>query len=285
VLPPRPRLLAIAVGAAALLIVAALAYLLLPQLGAALASDSLDTANLPNAGRIAAGTPVTDIPGLHVTPVAVSGVQVTPIAQPTPVAQATPAQNAPSNSAGPLFEDHFTSNDANWPSDPQGIGLITNGAYRLVTRQAAQFVAVGAPLANVPADVLVHASFRKLGGPAGGGYGIIVRNQDASALDGKTQDGHYYVLEVGDTGDIGIWRRDGDHWVDLQPWQRSDAVKTGIASNDLSVRAVGNTLTLYVNGTPVATRTDATLARGTAGLFVGGDGNQVAVSDFSIQTP
>jgi hypothetical protein len=69
------------------------------------------------------------------------------------------------------------------------------------------------------------------------------------------------------------------------PWQHADAVNTGNNSNDVSVRAVGNTLALSVNGTQVAARTDDTLTSGQAGLFVGGDGNQVAVTHFSIQSP
>jgi hypothetical protein len=69
------------------------------------------------------------------------------------------------------------------------------------------------------------------------------------------------------------------------PWQHADAVKTGNAPNELTVRAVGNRLSLSINGTEVATRSDATFAGGNVGLFVGGDGNQVAVSHFSIQTP
>jgi len=35
----------------------------------------------------------------------------------------------------------------------------------------------------------------------------------------------------------------------------------------------------------VATKTDDTFSAGGVGVFVGGDGNQVAVDRFSIQTP
>jgi hypothetical protein len=148
-----------------------------------------------------------------------------------------------------------------------------------------QFVAIGAPIADVLQDVVVNASFRKLSGPAGGGYGIIVRDQSAATHDGATQDGRYYVLEVGDKGEVGIWRRDGDHWADLLPWQRSDAVKPGTATNELTVRASGNRLSMSVNGTQVVSRTDAAYSSGGVGIFVGGDGNQVAVDRFIVQTP
>jgi hypothetical protein len=155
----------------------------------------------------------------------------------------------------------------------------------MVTRQTGQSATIGAPFANVPADVQVTADFRKLGGPEGGGYGIIVRDQQPGVRDGTSQDGRYYVLEAGDKGEVGIWRREGDHWVDLVPWQHADAVHTGTAQNELTVRAVGNTLTLLVNGTQVAASSDSTLTNGHVGLFVGGDGDQVAVSRFTIQNP
>jgi hypothetical protein len=157
--------------------------------------------------------------------------------------------------------------------------------YQVAARRAGQFVAISAPVDDVPPNVIVSATLHKLGGPAGGGYGIIVRDQGPAAQDGVTQAGRYYVLEVGDKGEVGIWRRESDHWVDLLPWQRSDAVKPGTASNELTVRAIGSTLSLIVNGIEVATRTDAAYASGRIGLFVGGDGNQVALDHFLIQTP
>ncbi len=134
-------------------------------------------------------------------------------------------------------------------------------------------------------DVVVNATFHKLSGPPGGGYGILVRDQAAAPQNGVSQDGRYYVLEVGDNGDVGMWRRDGDHWVDLLPWQPNAAVKPDVASNELSVRAVGTRLSLTVNGTLLATKTDDTFAAGGVGVFVGGDGNQVSVDRFSIHTP
>jgi hypothetical protein len=187
--------------------------------------------------------------------------------------------------AATLFNERFSSNDANWPSSPQGLGQFTSGSYRMATRRIGESAAIDAPFAQVPADVQVTADFQKLGGPDGGGYGIIVRDQQHGARDGSSQDGSYYVLEAGDKGEVGIWRRDGDHWVDLVPWQHADAVRPGSASNELTVRAVGSALSLLVNGTQVATRADSTLASGQVGLFVGGDGNQVAITRFTVQNP
>ena len=209
-----------------------------------------------------------------------------PAAQPAPAKPvAAPASGATQPSAGTLLDERFANNDRNWPSTPLGTAYLTNGSYRVGPNQAGQFVAVGAPIVDVLKDVVINATFHKLSGPPGGGYGIIVRDQAPAPENGTGQDGHYYVLEVGDNGDVGMWRRDGDHWFDLLPWQTNAAVKQGTASNELSVRAVGNRLSLTVNGTLVATKTDDTFAAGGVGVFVGGDGNLVAVDRFSIQTP
>jgi hypothetical protein len=271
----RSSLLVIPIVGIAVVALAVLGYFLLPQPQAA------DPA--PPQATPAATTPPTSEPILE-TPVQVDVVRAA--AQPPPALVPPPAAPAaPAAFSAPVFDEHFTSNDARWPSDPQGATLVTNGMYRITPRQAGQFVGVAAPAISVPADVLVNATFRKLGGPAGGGYGIIVRDQAEPPNDSLSQNGHYYVLEAGDKGEIGIWRRDSDHWVDLLPWQHSDAVKPGTATNELSVRAVGDTLSLVVNGTTVATRSDSTLVGGRAGVFVGGDGNQVAVSRFTIQAP
>ena len=117
-----------------------------------------------------------------------------------------------------MLDERFVNNTRNWPSNAQGTTWLTSGSYRLIPRQATKFVAVGVPLTDVLQDVIVSATFRKLGGtPAGGGFGIIVRDQSPTPLDGVNQGGQYYVLEVGDKGEVGIWRRDVDHWVDLLP--------------------------------------------------------------------
>jgi hypothetical protein len=203
----------------------------------------------------------------------------------TATALTDPPVSSPASPSAVLLNEHFANNDSNWPNDPRSSAWFSDGVYHIEPRQAGRFVAISAPIVNLPGDVVISATFRKLGGPAGGGYGIIVRDQDDGVRDGTTQNGHYYVLEVGDIGEVGMWRREADHWVDLLPWQHSDAVKTGTATNQVTVRAVGNALSLVVNGAPVAIRSDAQFTRGQAGLFVGGDGNQVAVSHFTIKTP
>ena len=131
----------------------------------------------------------------------------------------------------------------------------------------------------------VTGLFRKVGGPSGGGYGLILRDQAPEPRDGQNQLGRYYVFEVGDQGQVGVWLRDGDHWLDLLTWTASEAVRPGAASNELTVTAAGDHLSFVVNGIPVASQTDTVLHRGGAGVFVGGDGNQVAVDRITVSVP
>jgi len=160
-----------------------------------------------------------------------------------------------------------------------------DGAYRFQAHDATHFVAVGVPINQVLTNVVVSATFRKTGGPPGGGYGLIVRDQGPEPRDGVNQQMTAYVVEAGDLGEYGVWRRDGDRWIDLVPWTRSTSVRSGGSPNDLSVRAVGQQLTFTVNGADLATIQDTALATGGVGVFVGGDNNEVALDHFSAQLP
>src|SRR5919199_2041298 len=169
-----------------------------------------------------------------------------------------------------------------WPNDPGATAWLASDGYHLFARAFERFVGVGI-VAQPVANVRIAATFHKTGGPAGGGYGIILRDQTPDARDGVNQAGRYDVLEVDDTGKVGIWRREQDHWVDLVPWTASAAVHTGEGENELLVTAKDDQLTLSVNGVTVATASDPTLAAGGVGVFVGGDQNQAVLTHLSVQ--
>jgi hypothetical protein len=181
-------------------------------------------------------------------------------------------------------DEAFTSAPEGWPNTTQGPARYANGIYQLTPKVSGQFVAINAPLAGPVRDVSVSGRFHKAGGPAGGGYGLIVNDQHPDLRDGVNQGGRFVVLEVGDEGTVGVWQREQDRWVDLLVWTANPAVHTGTASNDLTVRAHGKQLTFVVNGAQVAQVTTE-LADGRVGVFVGGDGNQIVLERFAVQSP
>jgi hypothetical protein len=184
----------------------------------------------------------------------------------------------------PVSDQTFTSKQPGWTENGDLVHWA-DGAYHLNANNATRFVAVDANDGTPLGAVAVAASFRKVGGPPGGGYGLILRDQSNSPLNGDNQTGAFYVAEAGDRGEVGIWRRDGDKWIDLVPWTPSTAVRPGGSSNMLVFAAGGDQLSFIVNGTTVATVNDDTLPTGRVGVFVGGDGNQVALDRFTVGQP
>jgi hypothetical protein len=249
-----------------------------------------------NSGGLAAQTPA--VAGAQVsTPqrAATSAATVRPTVAPTAALPPTAGARPPAPTAAPqpgalatgaaLLDVRFVSGAGQgWLDNPPFAGW-TDGAYRLQASQPARFVAVGSPSASLPSDIVVSGTFRKTGGPPGGGYGLIIRDQGPSPRDGVNQTMYAYVLETGDLGEFGIWRRDGDHWVDLMPWMRSSSVRPGGSPNELSVRAIGDRMTFVINGTQVASVQDNALPTGGVGVFVGGDYNEVALDRFTVQVP
>jgi hypothetical protein len=182
-----------------------------------------------------------------------------------------------------VLDERFDGDRLDWPNDPRGEARRVEGGYRLTPRVENHIVAIGAPLGSTLRDVLVAATFRKLGGPSGGAYGLLLRDRGPGPRDGRNQAGRYYAAQVDDRGDVGIWRREQDRWFELVPWTRSATVRPGEATNDVSFEIVGARLTLVVNGQPAASAHDAVLDHGGVGLCVVGNGNDVLVERFVVR--
>jgi hypothetical protein len=173
-------------------------------------------------------------------------------------AEADPSSTEPSWQT--LIEENFSTRPLTWPDNRDATAWFDDAGYRLFAREPGQFAAVGAPLAEDQRDVVVSGTFRKVGGPPGGGYGLVVRDHGPGPRDGINQAGHFYVFGVNDRGEIAVGRWEMDHWIQLLPWTRSSAVRRGALSNELMVGALGGRMTFLVNGTEVATLTDPPFA-------------------------
>ncbi|HEV7665748.1 MAG TPA: hypothetical protein VGQ62_19615, partial [Chloroflexota bacterium] len=184
-----------------------------------------------------------------------------------------------------IFAERFVTPLSGWPHDPGGNAWFADGAYRLFARQPGRFVAAGVPLRETVGDAVLTAQFHKVGGPLGGGYGLIVRAQgDAAERDSRSQSGQYLVVEIGDQGDVGIWQREGTRWIDIVPWSHSDAVRVGREPNTMTVTTRNSTIGLAVNGLQIVDVPYSGLpSSGGVGVFVGGDLNEVALEWLRIE--
>ena len=289
---PRLRFDTVAVPSASpwatlrpLLVPAAAAVILFGGIG--LVRGAVDRGS---SGLAADGVEPTPVPSLvsetpaTLVPFAAGRVELDP-APSRPALTAIMPSPVPADQLRVVLDERFATNEHGWLNVPGGTAWVADGVYHLFARQAGRFVAVGVPDTLALTDVVLSASFRKTGGPAGGGYGLIVRDQATAPRDGQSQAGPFYVFEVGDKGELGVWLRDGDRWIDLLPWTPSDAIHPGTATNELTVSAIGDRLSFLINGIPVASQLDPVLRHGAAGIFVGGDSNQVTVERLTVRVP
>jgi hypothetical protein len=198
----------------------------------------------------------------------------------------TPAVVATAGGLRTVLDERFTSPSSVWPDNPRGAAWFGTGGYHLATREPGLFVAVGAPLPGAVAEVVATATFAKNTGPQGGGYGLVLRDQGLSPLDGQAQDGRFLLFEVGDRGEVSIWQRERTRWAAVMPWTYSDAVRPGLAENELKVIGHEDQVSFVVNGQQVAGLVYTALpTQGGVGVFLGGDLNEVTISHLSVQVP
>jgi hypothetical protein len=170
-----------------------------------------------------------------------------------------------------------------WPNQRQGVAWFDPDGYHLAARNAGQFVAVAVLSGDGLSDVSVTANFHKVGGPSGGGYGIIVGDQGPGPRDGINQSGTFFVFEVGDKGEVGVWRRDQDHWVDVLGWTPNPAARAGTGENTLVVQVANGQASFSVNGTDIPIQASGqTIISGRIGVFLGGDGNEAVLSRLQV---
>jgi hypothetical protein len=189
-----------------------------------------------------------------------------------------------------VFDERFVDGRSGWPNEPGGTAWISNsetlgGSYELRVRDAGGFTVIEAPLAATFRDAVVTARFRKVVGPPGSSYGIIVRSTGIAAVGGIKDSSRYYLFEASDLGEYEVLRRDDDRWTSLVPRSISPHIRPGTGDNELVALVIGEQLSFRVNGVEVASVRDSQLKEGGAGVFVGGEANHSSVQHFTIEAP
>jgi hypothetical protein len=135
--------------------------------------------------------------------------------------------------------------------------------------QAKQTVGDQWRMVNRPAmtDFYLEAVF-KMGDKCSGldNYGFIIRASKGS--DDFIDSG--YVFGFSCDGRYRLYRMDGGVYTGIRSWGASPNLTWGTdQENKIGVLAVGDSLTIYINGAKVAELTDSTYAKGTFGLMIG----------------
>jgi len=201
---------------------------------------------------------------------------------PTSVAPTKPAGS--SGSASILFQDNFSDTSSGWDqySSANGSTDYASGGYRInVTQPNYSFFAN--PSQTFQNDVRIEVDATKSGGPDDNAFGVICRYQDVD---------NYYYFYISSDGFVGIGANkagtksiisssDGKLTTD-------SSIKQGAATNHLRADCVGSTLTLYANGTQVATASDSSFTGGDVGLIArtfDTGGTDILFSNFFVYKP
>jgi hypothetical protein len=183
-----------------------------------------------------------------------------------------------------LFQDKFTDTSSGWDRSTNDYGVTdyTSGGYHINVIQPNAY-AFANPYQTFQNDVRIEVDATKVGGPDDNAFGVQCRYQDVD---------NYYYFYISSDGYAGIGidnagtktiisATDGNLHAD-------SSINQGATTNHIRADCIGSTLTLFVNGTQVATATDSTFSGGDVGLVVktyDTAGADILFSNFYVYKP
>ena len=177
----------------------------------------------------------------------------------------TPTAQPPTVVTGPqiLFQDDFSATNSGWDraTDDSYSTNYENGGYR-INIVPANYSAFANPLQSFQNDIRLEVDATKIAGPDdNNAFGVICRYQDVD---------NYYYFYISSDGYVGIGMDNAgtksiisssDGYLTI-----ASGINSGSATNHIRADCIGNTLTLYVNGTRVASASEGTFTGGDIGL-------------------
>jgi hypothetical protein len=192
----------------------------------------------------------------------------TQLATATSVPTTPPLVGDPVSKLGtPSFQDTF-KDDKNWQTGEDKFTSVSiiNNALTLKGLSALDGWRLTWPIIS---DFYLEATF-KTGECAGTDrYGLIARVPDANSAD------RGYLVGVTCDGQYSLRKWDGSKMDNLIAWSASTAIHPGAnQTNRVGLLAVGNQLSVYLNGILTKSVQDSAFDKGSFGLFIGA--NQTA---------
>lgn len=182
-----------------------------------------------------------------------------------------------------IYQDDFSNSGSGWPSKSSDGGSMdyANGNYRIyVSDPYADLIANAGE--NLPADVVIDVDITKSGGTENNDFGAVCRLKD---LD------NFYFFQISSDGYavIGKFENNQMQYLSADGMSKVDGIYPGSSTNHMRVECVGNSFSLYANGSLVATVTDNTFTSGgdvglMAGTFDEG-GVDIVFDNFIVTNP
>lgn len=167
--------------------------------------------------------------------------------------------------AGSLFFDDFNGElNCGWSTYSRGgVAAIENASMQITVSQPGQLWWTN-PGRNFD-DITITTEARQVSGPDDNAYGIICRYQNeenfyAFLISG---DGYYSIAKYQSGAENVVYLTENGQF------QLSDAIHTGVATNEMRATCEGNQLSFEVNGVPLVTVADPTFVTGDIGLAAG----------------
>lgn len=161
-----------------------------------------------------------------------------------------------------LFSDDFSDPGSGWDrvSTDEGITDYADGIYRIWVNT--DNIDVWANPGKNFTDTIIEVEATKVGGPDDNDFGIQCRYQD-------TQNYYFFIISSDGFYGIGITQNGNQSLLGEDQLLPSDAIKQGNVTNSIRVNCIGNTLTLFANGTQLISVQDDTFSSGDVGLLAG----------------
>jgi hypothetical protein len=176
------------------------------------------------------------------------------------VEQGSDMQLAASNQAVDLLysDDFVTRKESKWYtfSDDNATKFYKDGKYNILLKKNGWSTWSFAGL-NLQ-DFVLEIDASQEGGPDDNDYGVVTRYGDAD---------NFSLFLISGDGYSSYLRKENGSWVVPSNWTRSEAIKTGNASNKIKVIANGEELEFYVNDALLGRFEDENPVSGDVGLW------------------
>ncbi len=173
--------------------------------------------------------------------------------------------SATGSTGTPIFQDDFSGKSGGWDSltDEYGTTDYSDGKYLISVADSNSFLYSTPGVLSDSTDVRIEVDILK-SDDIQHDMGIICRYQDSD---------NFYYLVVSSDGYYAIGKfKDGtEELIGTKDMRQDNAgvIKTGAADNHLRGDCVGDTLTLYANGSKLFQAQDSDFPKGNVGLIAG----------------